>query len=72
VPFELDQQCVDGKHDFSPIVEGGQTVGIQCKDCPKTVRENMEQSNIIVTATGIENGPEFLVRSLRPRKDPRF
>ena len=72
MPFELDNQCADGKHNFSPIVEGGQTVGIQCKDCPKSVREDMEQSSIIVTEKGIENGPPFIALDFRHRKDPRF
>jgi len=74
MPIELDNQCADGQHRFSPIIEGSQTVGLKCAACPKTVREDMEQSTIVVTAKGIENGPPFIAKDFRPhpRKDPRF
>lgn len=74
MPFKLDNQCVDAQHNFSPIIEGGQTVGLKCSACPKTVREDMQQSTIVVTAKGIENGPPFIAKDFRPhpRKDRDF
>lgn len=72
MPIEFDRYCADGKHSFSPIIEGGQTVGLKCSACSKTIREDMQQSDIVVTAKGIENGPPYIARTFHPRKDPRF
>lgn len=69
--LELDS-CANGKHNFSPIIEGGQTVGLECKDCPKMVRENMEQSSFVVSAKGIERTETPFDGQQHHRKDPRF
>ncbi len=78
--FRFEKHCPDGMHDWTPIIEGNQTVGLQCLNCPKTVRENMEQSNIIVTDSGsiVEriNNHDIPLRDVHSgahkRKDPRF
>lgn len=73
MPLNLDT-CADGKHNFSPIIEGGQTVGLKCSDCPKTVYENMELSDYVVTSKGLGFMPfrSFLSDGHTRRKDPRF
>jgi hypothetical protein len=76
--IDLDKQCPDGKHDFHPIIEGNQTVGLVCLLCDKTVRENMEHSEIYVTGEKHIVGLELLKMPAlhpggpSPRKDPRF
>lgn len=78
IEFERNgDTCPYGLHQFKPISEGGQTIGIVCK-CGKIVRSDMEYSNITVTDSGaivekINNHelPAFKPMSI-PRKDPRF
>lgn len=71
MPLQLDS-CANGKHNFSPIIEGGQTVGLKCKDCPKAVYENMELSDYVVTPKGLGLMPRFVSGGYVRRKDPRF
>lgn len=47
--IELSKECPDELHVYLPIIEGGQTVGIKCCVCDKTVREDMEHTSIVVT-----------------------
>jgi hypothetical protein len=72
VAIELDKGCGAGLHNFVPIIEGGQTVGLQCLLCPKTVREDMEQSSFVVSAKGIERTSTPFDGQQYHRKDPRF
>jgi hypothetical protein len=72
MPFELDNQCPDGKHNFSPIIEDGETVGLKCSACPKEVHEDMERSRIVLTGEGIAIELKFHEGGYVSRKDPRF
>jgi hypothetical protein len=72
MPFDSDNQCADGKHNFSPIIEGGETVGLKCSLCPKTVYENMEFSDYVVTSEGLAFMPRFAEGGYVRRKDSRF
>lgn len=72
MPIELDKECGSGQHNFSPIIEGGQTVGLKCSLCPKTVYENMEFSDYVVTSKGLGFMPRFQCGGYIRRKDPRF
>lgn len=64
-----ENECLFGKHDFTPLIEGDQTVGIVCTLCGKSVREDMTYSDFVVTEKGLE-------RNVSPpiikRRDPRF
>ncbi len=65
------------EHDFDPIVEGNQTVGLKCRHCKKEIREMMALSNIIVTEKeilGLETLqlPADVHHGNYRRKDPRF
>lgn len=76
--IELDKHCPDMLHDYAPIIEGNQTVGILCTICGKTVRENMQYSDIVVTDSHeIKNLHTALptpdiYRGATRRRDPRF
>lgn len=75
-------RCPFGRHDFNPIIEGTQTVGIVCMHCGKAVRENMEHSRVTVDhdviyfpASWHEEVKHQSTRDFREqyhRKDPRF
>jgi hypothetical protein len=57
--IELDNNCARGIHAFKPIIEGTQTVGIFCINCPKIVREDMAHSEVTVDETKIIFPPTF-------------
>lgn len=65
--------CKNGKHDFAPIIEGGQTVGLTCLFCGKSVREAMEYSDVVVLDNGAITGITFMNgTTMHRRKDGRF
>ena len=55
--IEFADKCTEFLHSYVPIVEGGQTVGLFCPRCKKTVREDMSASNVVVTDKEIFNLP---------------
>jgi hypothetical protein len=62
------KECLQSRHEWVPIIEGIQTVGVVCQTCGKSVRENMEWSFLVVSAQGLVD-----LRSKAPsRKAPRF
>lgn len=79
---ELNNKCPDRLHSYVPIIEGAQTVGLVCMLCGKTVREDMEQSGVVVTENKILFPPTFFeevknqstrdYKVIYHRKDPRF
>lgn len=68
--ISLDKNCIDQLHDWQPIIDGTQTVGLVCMICGKRVREDMERSEIIVQEDGTINGLSA-IHAYR-RKDARF
>lgn len=62
------KECLQSLHDWLPIIEGNQTVGLVCQTCSKTVRENMEWSFLVVTPQGLVD----MKQRAPSRKDPRF
>ncbi|MDP1675692.1 MAG: hypothetical protein Q8L88_02410 [Bacteroidota bacterium] len=79
---KLNNTCPGRIHSYVPIVEGTQTVGVVCMLCGKTVREDMTQSEIVVTDSVIIFPPYFSeqvkhqstrdFKIIYHRKDPRF
>lgn len=62
------QQCLPALHDWTPIIEGNETVGLVCIVCGKRVRESMERSYLAASPHGLID-----TRQKTPsRKDPRF
>jgi hypothetical protein len=49
--MENNSPCRGGLHDFTPIIEGNETVGLVCliDGCGFTVREDMSRSHISVS-----------------------
>lgn len=72
MPIEFDNPCPDGKHNFSPIIEGNQTVGLKCSQCPFEVRENMEYSRFTVGDPCLITTKDIHEGERKRRKDPRF
>lgn len=75
--IELNKECPEVLHEFTPIIEGGQTVGITCIVCGKSVREDMAHSSISVNESEIINLQSIIPlpdvhRGNYRRKDPRF
>lgn len=75
--IELNEQCAPGEHDYYPIVEGNQTVGLKCRLCGKQIKELMAVSEIVVTDQGIIGldtlfGTGDIYHGNHKRKDPRF
>ncbi len=72
--IELEKECPSNLHDWTPIIEDNRTVGLQCVNCPKTVRENMEWSSIKVAESGaiIVGGLFHNVHLGSKRKGHRF
>jgi hypothetical protein len=80
--IELDKKCPTPLHQFHPIIEGCQTVGIVCMVCGLSVREDMQHSGITVDEKAIYFPPTFFeevkhqsTRDFKQqyhRKDPRF
>ena len=65
------------EHNYHPIADGNNTVGLKCSLCSKVITEMHSLSNIIVTEKGIENlgkvfRSNFLIIDNSKRKDPRF
>jgi hypothetical protein len=61
-------ECPPGLHSDVPIIEGGQTVGLICTLCGRSVREDMAYSTLVATERGLVDLREQPHR----RRDPRF
>jgi len=61
-------QCLTSHHEWLPIIEGNETVGLICTVCGKRIREDMERSHLSASPIGLVD-----TRQRAPsRKDPRF
>jgi len=71
-----NKRCPNNLHDFVPIIEGGETVGLICiiDGCGFSVREDMERSSLKVLPDGriIMSETLFDGGSHRGQKGGRF